>query len=169
MGILRYVVLGAIGFVLLPTPPVEQSSAGASTPVAALETHELLSAAIGTVADVATFCARQPQTCEAMSSVAAVAEAKAKYSFKLAYEWANAIKTEQPAQPVVGDGIPGLLDQGQQQSPSEAGSTTILKQSLVDPVVTGSTYEVAADEGTNSLRIEDLIPDWRGPEPSRQS
>jgi hypothetical protein len=90
MGILRYIVLGAVGFALLPTPPASQLPQGeAATPVAKLETHTLLSAAIGTVADVATFCARQPQTCEAMASVASVAEAKAKYSLKLAYEWAN--------------------------------------------------------------------------------
>jgi hypothetical protein len=92
--------------------PANCQQGEAATPVAKLETHTLLSAAIGTVADVATFCARQPQTCEAMASVASVAEAKAKYSLKLAYEWANG----QPIAAPVGDngqsnGISGLLKQ----------------------------------------------------------
>jgi hypothetical protein len=174
MGILRYIVLGAVGFALLPTPPASQLPQGeAATPVAKLETHTLLSAAIGTVADVATFCARQPQTCEAMASVASVAEAKAKYSLKLAYEWANG----QPIAAPVGDngqsnGISGLLKQPDLQDRHAPQPSAELGASPADPLVTGSTSRMAetrTDTGTNTLRIDDLIPDWRGPEPSRPS
>jgi hypothetical protein len=172
MGILRYIVLGAVGFALLPTPPASQLPQGeAATPVAKLETHALLSAAIGTVADVATFCARQPQTCEAMASVASVAEAKAKYSLKLAYEWANGQPTAVP----VGDngqsnGISGLLKQPGMQDRHAPEPAAALGSPSADPLVTGSTSRMAdSDTGTNTLRIDDLIPDWRGPEPSRPS
>ncbi len=177
MGILRYAVLGAIGFVLLPTPPVDQTAATAGEPVAIVETHDLLSAAFGTFSDLASFCARQPQTCEAMSSVAAVAESKARYSFKLAYEWANSgpdavsVPASDPAtastQPAA-DGIGQLIGEPAPAAGATNGEneTRLFKQSLADPVVTGSlTLVASADEGTNTLRIEDMIPDWRGPEP----
>jgi hypothetical protein len=120
MGILRYIVVGAVAFALLPTPPVSENKQGeALPPVAKLETHELLSAAIGTVADLATFCARQPQTCEAMASVASVAEAKAKYSFKLAYEWANGQPAAKQLRGTIdSNGISDLL--GQPVAPAQA-------------------------------------------------
>jgi hypothetical protein len=153
--------------------PANCQQGEAATPVAKLETHTLLSAAIGTVADVATFCARQPQTCEAMASVASVAEAKAKYSLKLAYEWANG----QPIAAPVGDngqsnGISGLLKQPDLQDRHAPQPSAELGASPADPLVTGSTSRMAetrTDTGTNTLRIDDLIPDWRGPEPSRPS
>ena len=171
MGLLRYVVLGAIGFVLLPTPPVDQTAADAGQPVAVVETHDLLSAVFGTFSDLASFCARQPQTCEAMSGVAAVAESKARYSFKLAYEWANGTPGTVSTQAVPA-GIGQLLGESSPASDPDQGpavgasETRLFKQSMADPMVTGSvTHLAAADEGTNTLRIDDIIPDWRGPEP----
>jgi hypothetical protein len=172
MGILRYIVVGAVAFALLPTPPVSENKQGeALPPVAKLETHELLSAAIGTVADLATFCARQPQTCEAMASVASVAEAKAKYSFKLAYEWANGQPAAKQLRGTIdSNGISGLLGQPVAPAQAKPAPAAGLKQSAADPLVTGSTTRVAGnDTGTNTLRIDDLIPDWRGPEPARPS
>jgi hypothetical protein len=173
MGILRYIVVGAVAFALLPTPPVSQLQArrGIATPVAKLETHTLLSAAIGTVADVATFCARQPQTCEAMASVASVAEAKAKYSLKLAYEWANGQPAAKQLRGTIdSNGISDLLQQPVAPAQAKPAPAAGLKQSAADPLVTGSTTRVAGnDTGTNTLRIDDLIPDWRGPEPARPS
>jgi hypothetical protein len=172
MGILRYAVLGAIGFVLLPTPPMDQAAEGTVQPVAVVETHDLLSAVFGTFSDLASFCARQPQTCEAMSSVAAVAESKARYSFKLAYEWANGTPgtaTTQAAPTGIGQllGEPASASDPDQAPAVGANETRLFKQSsAADPIVTGSVTQLAsADEGTNTLRIDDIIPDWRGPEP----
>lgn len=164
MGIFRFAVIGIAAFVLMPMPPEEQNTA-APQPAAAIQTEDLLSVAFGTFTDLASFCARQPQTCEAMAGIAAVAEAKAKYSLKLAYEWANG-QAAQSGQP---SALPASGEPADGNAANEA-STTILKQSAADPLVTGSTAKIASnDDGTNSLRIEDLIPDWRGPEPVRES
>ena len=166
MGIFRFAVIGMAAFVLMPMPPEENQAAGLQ-PVAAIQTEDLLSVAFGTFTDLASFCARQPQTCEAMAGIAAVAEAKARYSIKLAYEWANG----QPGSHA-GSGAGAIPASGEPAVTVDAGepATTILKQSAADPLVTGSTAKIASnDAGTNSLRIEDLIPDWRGPEPVRES
>lgn len=166
MGILRYAVIGVAAFVLMPMPP-EENQAANPQPVAAIQTEDLLSVAFGTFTDLASFCARQPQTCEAMAGIAAVAEAKAKYSLKLAYEWANGHSGDDAGNG--SDGIPASADPAGSVD-AGAASTTILKQSAADPLVTGSISKIASnDAGTNSLRIEDLIPDWRGPEPVRES
>lgn len=174
MGILRFAVLGAAVFMLLPTPPAEKGASEVA-PVAALETQDLLAVAFGTFTDLATFCARQPQTCEAMASVALVAEAKAKYSLKLAYEWANGRENATESVPATGaaqapSGIGGLLQPSATQD-ENSGSSVIMKQSAADPMVTGSTTVLAFnDEGNNTLRIDDLSPDWRGPaEPASDS
>ncbi len=166
MGIFRYAVIGVAAFVLMPMPP-EENQAADPQPVAAIQTEDLLSVAFGTFTDLASFCARQPQTCQAMAGIAAVAEAKAKYSIKLAYEWANGHNGSDSG--MSSGGIPASGEPAGTVDANEAG-TTILKQSAADPLVTGSTSRIASnDAGTNSLRIEDLIPDWRGPEPVRES
>jgi len=177
MGIFKYAVVGITAFVLMPMPPAEQD-ATAPQPVAAVQAEDVLSVAFGTFTDLASFCVRQPQTCEAMASLAAIAQAKAKYSVRLAYEWANQRDAgEQPGaapaagnQPVPATIEPVPVTPGPRGSDAEEASTTILKQSSADPITTGSNTTLASnEEGTNSLRLDDLIPEWRGPAPSRES
>ncbi len=175
MGITKYMILGAVAFALAPMPPEGPLHINNATPVAALQTHEMISVAIGTFADVASFCERQPQTCEVLSNIADIAQAKAKYSIRLAYEWANGSPAAglqlKGTLPVSGPGE--AIDLGPAPS-SDAGLTTgvsnIFKSSLAaDPVVTGSFARMAsADEGSNTLRIDDLVPEWRGPELPQQ-
>ena len=177
MGIFKYAVVGIAAFVLMPMPPAEQN-ANAPQPAAAVQTEDIVSVAFGTFTDLASFCVRQPQTCEAMTSIAAVAQAKAKYSIRLAYEWANgregdahspaATTTGNQPLPAAVQPVPAMPTTG--TGDAEEASTTILKQSSADPLVTGSNSRVAAnEEGTNSLRLDDLIPEWRGPAPARES
>ena len=177
MGIFKYAVVGIAAFVLMPMPPAEQN-ANAPQPAAAVQTEDIVSVAFGTFTDLASFCVRKPQTCEAMASIAAVAQAKAKYSIRLAYEWANgregdahspaATTTGTQPLPAAVQPVPSMPAAG--GADAEEASTTILKQSSVDPLVTGSNSRVAAnEEGTNSLRLDDLIPEWRGPAPARES
>ncbi len=174
MGITRILIVGMAVLILAPMPP-EDTSADQS-PAAELQTHQLVSVAIGTFTDVSSFCERQPLTCTAMSDVASIAQAKAKYSIRLAYEWANGNGTSaHTVQPAGDDALPVFgthLESDQGFEPDASGGKSIsdlLNSSSADPVITGSTIKVAeADSGTNTLRIEDILPDWRGPEPSRQ-
>jgi hypothetical protein len=95
---------------------------------------DLFSAAAGTVSDMGSFCARQPGVCETAGYVAAHMEARAKYGVLLIYRWAN-----------------------------EAQDTPIAGQAQVaDPMATGSVKKIAS-AARNTLRLEDYIPEWRGP------
>ena len=181
MGITKYIILGVAAFALAPMPPEADQSGQQVQPVANLQTHEVISGAIGAFTDVASFCVRQPQTCEAMGDIATIAEAKAKYSFRLAYEWANGAATgaaEDTQQlkgtvPVSapGDDIQLAPPRGADQ-PTDAGLSDLLKSSsATDPITTNSTTQLAAgpDTGTNTLKIDDLVPEWRGPDVQKQS
>ncbi|HEY5363699.1 MAG TPA: DUF5330 domain-containing protein [Aestuariivirga sp.] len=102
MGLLRKaIVLGGILY-LLPSPPATENVAG--EPSVQASTMATLYAATETVADAKSFCERRPQVCVTGYYIYSKAEAKAKYSAKLAYEWYN-----QPAQPtlVVAHSKPG--------------------------------------------------------------
>ena len=177
MGITRILIVGLTALMLAPMPPEDETAAVNGQPVAELQTHQLVSVATGTFTDVSSFCERQPLTCSAMGEVAYVAQVKVRYAIRLAYEWANDSKTDgntaprslQDAIPVSGD----HLDINSIAEPGAAGLQSIPdilnSSSLYDPLVTGTTRQFAeADSGTNTLRIDDILPDWRDPESSRQ-
>lgn len=130
--------------VFLPSPP-EVPSDGAVAAVGESVTAEqgegLLSTATMAIADIASFCARQPEVCQTAGFVAGKLEAKAKYSVKLLYEWANEASGPEQVSP--------LPDQAE----------------AVDPMTTGSarTTLALAPESQSTLRLDDLIPEWRGP------
>lgn len=176
MGITRILVIGMAALILAPMPPEDASVPAHQPPAADLQPHQLVSVAIGTFTDVSSFCERQPVTCRAMSDVASIAQAKAKYSMRLAYEWAAGSSADTgSAHRAADDTLPvsGTHQENHQfPEPDAAGVKSIgdlLENSSVDSLITGSTMKVAeADNGTNTLRIEDLLPDWRGPEPSQQ-
>ncbi len=176
MGITRILIVGVAALILAPMPPEDTTVSANLPPAAELQTHQLVSVAIGTFTDVSSFCERQPLTCTAMSDVASIAQAKAKYSLRLAYEWANGTGVSaDAAHPAADDALPvsGTHHEvNEMPEPDAAGGKSIsdlLNSSSADPLITGSTTKIAdADTGTNTLRIEDILPDWRGPEPSRQ-
>ena len=94
MGLLRKaIVLGGLLY-LLPSPPVGVNVA--DEPSAQPSTMATIYAATETVADAKSFCERRPQVCVTGYYILSKAEAKAKYSAQLAYEWFH-----QPAQPTV--------------------------------------------------------------------
>lgn len=176
MGITRILIVGVVALILAPMPPEDTTVSPSQPPAAELQTHQLVSVAIGTFTDVSSFCERQPLTCTAMSDVASIAQTKAKYSIRLAYEWANGAGTSaDAAHPAADDALPvsGTHHEvNEMPEPDSTGGKSIsdlLNSSSTDPLITGSTTKIAAaDTGTNTLRIEDILPDWRGPEPSRQ-
>ena len=136
-------VLTGIG-VFLPSPPEVPSDGTAAVVdqgVTAQQGEGLITTATMAIADIASFCSRQPEVCQTAGFVAGKLEAKAKYSVKLIYEWANEASGLEPASPL----------------PNQAEA--------VDPITTGSakTNLALAPESQSTLRLDDLIPEWRGP------
>jgi hypothetical protein len=102
MGILRKAIVAGGMFVALPMPPQ-------SGPVQSVEqtvgpgTFAYMAAASDTFADVSSFCQRRPTACNVAQYIAVTAQAKAKYSAKIVYEWANtrdAAQTPAPGLPI---------------------------------------------------------------------
>ncbi len=177
MGITRIMIVGLAALILAPMPPQDERVSSNGQIAAELQTHQLTSVAIGTFTDLTSFCERQPLTCRAMSDIATIAQAKARYAFRLAYEWATdsePLANTQPswlqnAMPAAGerDAANGIAEPGAAELQSIPD--ILNSSSWHDTIVTGTTRKVAqADTGTNTLRIEDILPDWRGPEPSQQ-
>ncbi len=148
-------VLSGAGF-LLPSPPEQISASSATALTEQVSTLAMLSSASSAVTDVAGFCSRQPEFCGSAAYVAGKLEAKAKYSVKLLYEWAA-----EPSGPAVEEIT---------ISPEEPAATK------ADMLKTGTTL---ADQGVtpgplqaksqSTLKLEDLIPEWRGPSDPRQA
>ena len=133
MGVFRTIMVLTGITVFMPAP-----SENASTQSPARDSVSVVSAASRTVADVASFCSRQPGVCDTAGYVVAKLEAKAKYSVRLIYEWASEANGEPRVSP--------LADVAAR-----------------DPIATGS---VLASRST--LRMDDLIPRWREPKSRQQ-
>ena len=131
MRILKTIFGLAIVTALLPAPP-EDAAVGQKSAA----TSELVSAAVGTVADVHDFCSRQASVCDTANLVAVGFEAKAKYGVRILYEWANE------------SSIGAVPDQAD----------------AADRLPTASVAAMDDSEASqNTLRLDDLIPDWRNP------
>ncbi len=95
MKIIRAAIyLGVIAF-LLPSPPEQPAPrhaalgmAGAA-PAPVASNGDLLAAALGAVDDMSGFCTRQPAVCDTARILLVKLEAKAKYSMRLLYQWAE--------------------------------------------------------------------------------
>lgn len=138
MGVFRAIMVLTGVTVFMPAPSEDYQAA-----TAAPETVSVVSAASQTVSDVASFCSRQPGVCNTAGYVVAKLEAKAKYGVRLIYQWASEANGEPAASPL--DNL-------------AAG----------DPITTGSAVAAAAKDAPSTLRIEDLLPRWRGPVPPQQ-
>jgi hypothetical protein len=86
MGMLRTLILFGAGFALMPSPPPGDEAA---KPGLDPGPFAYMAAAAEAVADMRSFCQRNPNLCSTAGSVANQVEGKAKYSAKLIYEWAN--------------------------------------------------------------------------------
>jgi Family of unknown function (DUF5330) len=138
MGILRNsMIIGAIAIAMPAPPPSER--AGVIEPQAS--TIAYVSAASDTFADVRTFCQRKPGVCETAGHVAATMEAKAKYSAKLIYEWANEA---------------AISSNGKSALSDELASA--------DPIATGTRDHVRpARQSQSTLILSDILPEWQAP------
>jgi hypothetical protein len=135
------ILLGAAGL-FLPSPPEDPSAqqAEAEGPSA----FEMMSSAGATAADAATFCSRQPEVCAVGGYLAGQMERKLLYSASLLWGWAW---EDEPSGVATGetDGVVAISVEGDVPDipPSETSDT--------------------APQGSSTLRLDDLIPEWRGP------
>lgn len=141
MRIIRTIMLLTGATVFLPSPP-DGGSVTAGNTMAQASQDGVLVSAVAAVSDVASFCSRQPGVCQTAGYVAGRLEAKAKYSVRLIYQWAN--------------------ESGEGTGLAPTGLTA-----KADPLTTGSAQRltVAAADSQSTLKLEDLIPEWRGPIP----
>jgi hypothetical protein len=150
MRLVRTILLITGVGVLLPSPPEPVVAQGQD--VENVSTVAMISSASSAFADVASFCQRQPDVCQTATYVAGRLEAKAKYSARLIYEWASDATTDPAALPGTQEAI--KVDM------LETGSTQLAANEPPPPK--------AEEKGQSTLRIEDLIPEWRGPAQPKQ-
>ncbi len=140
MGILRNTIILGAAVLAMPSPPAQVQPDGVVPPTAS--SFAYITAATETFADVRAFCQRRPAVCDTAGVIAVNVEAKAKYSARLIYEWANEAGAEQPR-------------------------SSALTQDLAtaDPIATGTADAkagVAVSQST--LTLADLIPEWKVPQ-----
>ena len=145
MRLIRTILFLTGAGVLLPSPP--ENIAASDPSYREVSTVQMLTSASSAFYDVASFCVREPGVCDTANYVAGRLEAKAKYSVRLLYEWAT-----------------------DATSPPAATQEAI----KVDMMKTGATQMAAAEvppqpAAQSTLKIEDLIPEWRGPVPQKVS
>jgi Family of unknown function (DUF5330) len=138
MGMLRTLLVVGAAFALMPSPPTDPNGASAA---AGPGSFAYMAAAAETVADMRSFCQRNPNVCVTAVAVAQSVEGKAKYSAKLIYEWAN--------------------DRDDQDTPQKLSG----KIAPADPLQTSSlpAKHVDLKESQNTLTLADLVPEWRRP------
>lgn len=137
MGMLRNLIIVGAAIAFMPSPPPGENDA----PPLATGAFAYVAAAAETVADLRSFCQRNPNVCATAGAMAQTVEGKAKYSAKLMYEWANDIKS---------DGRKVNL-------PEDVASS--------DPIETSTPPKlpVSLKESQNTLSVADLIVPWRKP------
>jgi hypothetical protein len=86
MGMLRTIFVVGGAFAFMPSPPPSETG---QSPPSDVNQFTYVAAAVETVADMRSFCSRNPNVCATAGSVARTVEGKVKYSAKLVYEWAN--------------------------------------------------------------------------------
>jgi Family of unknown function (DUF5330) len=136
MGMLRTLIVLGAGFALLPSPPPADTPPGAEPQAGAIS---YVAAAAETMADMRSFCQRNPNLCATAGSLANSVEGKAKYSAKLIYEWAN--------------GKP--VDVRTVDLPEDLASAAETTASI-----RGALHE---DDPQNTLTLADLEPEWQAP------
>src|SRR5262249_29146811 len=89
------ICLGVLAY-LLPSPPPEDSGQSAASPgkasaapVVSANARALFAAGVGAVDVFSVFCTRQPMVCDTAHTLLLKLEAKAKYSLRLLYQWAE--------------------------------------------------------------------------------
>jgi hypothetical protein len=139
MGAIRTTLLVLAIAAMLPSPPEErEAQSGPKAKADARDTY--VGAAVDTVADLVPFCGQHEIVCGTARYLLARIEVKARYNFDLLYDWARSEH--------VGARLPPLANQAK-----------------ADPIPTGTAARLSerVKGPRNTLRLDDLIPAWRGP------
>ncbi len=163
MKLIKYSLIAAVGVFLLPAPPPDSFAVMQGGSRINLETGEVLSAAASTYSDVSGFCRRQPAVCNTAGQVFSALEVRAKYNFQRLYEW-----SQSSGEPVISKNPPAISIDVRPQAQ--------LQPIQYDPIITGSIKasegntlmpmilaETTKSPSVNTLQLEDLLPEWRGP------
>jgi Family of unknown function (DUF5330) len=140
MGLIRKAIVIGGALMAMPSPPPDQT--GNQVAISSPSTSwAYIAAATDTVADLKSFCERKPQVCGTAQYLAVTLEGKAKYSAKIIYEWANDSTSVISHKP-----------------------SSIQELAAADPIMTGTSgLRLTTDLSANStLRLDDLVPEWRG-------
>ena len=148
MRIIRTIIVLSGIAAFMPSAPEDVNQPAPATASAENSDTGYFEVASNTFSDLASFCARQPGVCETAGFVAHKLELKAKYGVRLIYDWANeASSTPSTVQPELANGS--------------------------DPIETGSMKLASAkrlpQNSQSTLRLDDLIPVWRGPASAKTS
>jgi len=147
MRIIRTIIVLSGIAAFMPSAHEDVNQAAPATASAEVSDTGYLEVATNTFSDLAAFCARQPGVCETAGFVAHKLELKAKYGVRLIYDWANEAST------------PSAV-------PPELASSS-------DPIETGSMKLASAKRlpknSQSTLRLDDIIPVWRGPASAKTS
>jgi hypothetical protein len=147
MRIIRTIIVLSGIAAFMPSAPDEVNQAGPTMASTEVSDTGYFAVATNTFSDLASFCARQPGVCETAGFVAHKLELKAKYGVRLIYDWANEASTPSAVQPKIANGS--------------------------DPIETGSMKLALArrlpKNSQSTLRLQDLIPVWRGPASAKTS
>jgi hypothetical protein len=135
------IILGAAGL-FLPSPPEDPSArqAEADGPSA----FEMMSSAGATAADAATFCSRQPEVCSVGGYLAGQLERKLLYSASLLWGWA-------------------WEENSSGNAAGQSGGVVAVSIEGDVPELPPADASGNQPQGRSTLRLDDLIPEWRGP------
>jgi Family of unknown function (DUF5330) len=148
MGLFRKIMVVGGALIVMPSPPSAPQTGGIEQAAAPSSSWAYIAAAADTVADMKSFCERKPNVCGTAQYLAGSLEGKAKYGARLVYEWANESAS----------GLPRI-------------SALPLNEASIDLIHTGSAEPrlMSSPSGNSTLRMEDLIPEWRGTISSEKS
>jgi len=156
MKIIKYGLIIACGAFFLPAPPQSHIVEMQGGTRVNLETGEVLNAAASAYYDMTGFCQRQPEVCSTAGQMFSSLEVRVKYNFQRLYEWSRS------------------SDAPRENIPQPPAQNVKVEQSAnlqYDSIITGSTRisstMILANSNNassvNTLNIEDLVPEWRGP------
>ncbi len=160
--------ISVIVFLLPGEEPANENASTTSAPSTSVSVTEAVSATLSTIGDVAGLCARQPEVCDTGSAAWQVFQRKAKYGVNLLYDWTAGDTPENTGE------APAAAQS--EAARSEAALSSEGRYRISDnsqPVHTGSADQPAqapaSDQPSsqNTLRLEDLIPEWSGPSSQR--
>lgn len=135
---LKKTILVVALIALMPSPPNDGAA-----PEPQGNAFAYVAAAADTFADVKGFCSRNPAVCVTANQFAVTVEAKARYSAKLLYEWANEAS----------------------ETPTAALNPLPRDMAALDALTTSSvSARQVAMESQSTLTLEDLIPEWQAPQ-----